>query len=97
MTEDKINPVADGDDHIWLMGIRVHKIEADAMLEKFNAYVEERRLEHPRRVMYVNTHCHNMAFSDAEYRGILNRADIVYPDGIGIIVGAKILCGGSPL
>ncbi len=95
MTEDKKNDAANGDDHIWLMGVRVHKIEAAAMLEKFNAYVAQRRLDQPRRVMYVNTHCHNMAYADAEYRAILNHADIVYPDGIGIIIGAKILCGGA--
>ena len=79
-------------EHAWLLGVRVHRISLDGLLEKFAEYVEEKNLDHPRKIMYVNVHCLNLAYFDAKYRCILNEADIVYPDGIGIILGARI-CG----
>lgn len=43
-----------------------------------------------RKVMLVNTDCMLLSFKDKEYRQILNRADLVYADGVGVIWGAKL-------
>lgn len=43
------------------------------------------------RVMYANVHVLNTAYRDPELRRILNRADLVYCDGAGIKLGAKLL------
>lgn len=43
------------------------------------------------RVMYANVHVLNVAYHDSELRRILNRADLVYCDGAGIKLGARIL------
>jgi len=43
------------------------------------------------RVMYANIHVLNTAYDDAELRRILNQADLVYCDGAGVRLGARIL------
>lgn len=47
--------------------------------------------ETPRTLTYVNAHCLNLAAQDAAYRALLNRADLVYSDGIGVVWAAHLL------
>lgn len=47
----------------------------------------------PRTVHYTNAHCLNLAYRDGKYRQILNRADLVYPDGMGAVWAGKFLAG----
>lgn len=51
--------------------------------------------DYPRTVFYLNAHCVNIAHSDPDYRSVLNKADLVYAGGQGVVWAAKIL--GSPL
>ena len=95
MPEDDRNSKDEAKDHVWLLGVRVHRISLEGLLEKFAEFVGEKNFERPRKIMYVNVHCLNLAYFDAEYRHVLNEADIVYPNGIGIILGARI-CGRFP-
>ena len=44
----------------------------------------------PSQVMYVNTDCILLSLKNKTYRNILNQADIVYADGVGIVWGAKL-------
>lgn len=46
---------------------------------------------HRLTIMYVNAHCMNVADRDSEYRAILDRADVVYCDGTGVKLGARLL------
>ena len=39
---------------------------------------------------YVNAHCLNVAHADPEFRLLLKKADIVFPDGIGIKIAARL-------
>lgn len=43
-----------------------------------------------RKVMYVNAHCMLIARDDEQYRRVLNRADLVYADGVGVVWGARL-------
>jgi N-acetylglucosaminyldiphosphoundecaprenol N-acetyl-beta-D-mannosaminyltransferase len=43
--------------------------------------------------LYVNAHCLNIANEDTYYRRLLNRADIVYADGISVVWCSRILGG----
>lgn len=47
-----------------------------------------------RMVTYINAHCLNLAARDIQYRAILNQADLVYSDGIGVVWAGRLL--GSP-
>lgn len=46
-------------------------------------------------IFFVNPDCLNKSFSDPAYREILQDAEQIFPDGIGLAIAAKIL--GSPL
>ncbi len=46
-------------------------------------------------IFFVNPDCLNKTFSDRDYHEILQNADQVFPDGIGLTVACKIL--GTPL
>lgn len=46
-------------------------------------------------ISYLNAHCVNVSFSDKEYRDILNKADLVYAGGKGVVWAAGFL--GIPL
>lgn len=43
-----------------------------------------------RRIFFVNAHCYNVACSNEHYRGIINRADLLLNDGIGIKIASLL-------
>lgn len=45
----------------------------------------------PRLVTYLNAHCINIYFADAEYARIINQADLVYADGQAVIWASRVL------
>jgi N-acetylglucosaminyldiphosphoundecaprenol N-acetyl-beta-D-mannosaminyltransferase len=47
-------------------------------------------------VMYVNVHCMNLCHDDLQYASMLEAADIVYCDGTGVRLGARIAGGDIP-
>ena len=47
-------------------------------------------LRQRRNVYFVNAHCVNVAASDAVYDGILRAADLLYADGIGMRIAARV-------
>ncbi len=51
----------------------------------------ERALAFPRTVMYVNVHVLNLAASDRKLARSLRSADLVYCDGAGVQIGARLL------
>lgn len=54
-----------------------------------------RTVRDKKTIFYVNAHCLSIANKDSVYKKILQRATLVYADGIGPIVASKIL--GRPL
>ena len=50
----------------------------------------------PRRVMYANAHVLNQSAGNAELRGALESADLVYCDGYGVRLAAKALDAPIP-
>jgi N-acetylglucosaminyldiphosphoundecaprenol N-acetyl-beta-D-mannosaminyltransferase len=42
-------------------------------------------------VAFVNAFCANVAYEDAEYRDVLAAADVVFPDGVGVAIAARML------
>jgi N-acetylglucosaminyldiphosphoundecaprenol N-acetyl-beta-D-mannosaminyltransferase len=43
-----------------------------------------------RRVYFINAHCVNIAASEADYEHILQDADLLYADGIGMRLAARV-------
>jgi N-acetylglucosaminyldiphosphoundecaprenol N-acetyl-beta-D-mannosaminyltransferase len=49
----------------------------------------------PLLVTYLNAHCSNLAARDAEYCAAVNRFDLVYADGQGVVWASRVL--GAPV
>jgi len=47
-------------------------------------------------VLNANAHCLNLCYRDAALRGFLNSADVVFCDGAGVMLAARILGGHIP-
>jgi N-acetylglucosaminyldiphosphoundecaprenol N-acetyl-beta-D-mannosaminyltransferase len=46
---------------------------------------------HRGSVLNVNVHCLNLCYEDSELRGFLNGADVVFCDGAGVMLAARLL------
>lgn len=75
---------------VEILGVRVACIDVPGML----VCVEHWSSQAARRtVQYVNAHCLNEACRDPLYRNTLNRADLVYSDGISVVWSSRFLGG----
>lgn len=69
---------------------------ADLDVQGLMAQVQEWSLGQVKRtIYYVNAHCYNIALLDPEYQRLLNQADLVYADGIGVVWAGRFLCGSK--
>ena len=73
---------------IRILGVKVHPIG----VERLHAWIEEavRRDAHS-LVLNVNVRCLNLACESAWLRQFHNSADVVFCDGAGVMLGARIL------
>ena len=70
------------------MGTRVESFELAEVVEELAFRLDRAQRT---RVFFVNAHCFNVARSDAHYRACLERAEIVLPDGSGVLMAARVL------
>ncbi|MFQ6103913.1 MAG: WecB/TagA/CpsF family glycosyltransferase [Candidatus Glassbacteria bacterium] len=71
-----------------VLGVRIDRVTIDGVLQKVDEFVAEGG---KRTIMYANVHVINQAYTDPSLMQILNSADLVYPDGHGVVVGANLL------
>lgn len=77
------------DERVDVLGIGVDPFPLPELLDRVRTLVGEGE---PRRVvLYANVHVLDQAYGDAELRGIINRADLVYVDGAGVRLAAALL------
>ena len=60
----------------------------DEALQKIDTLVKSKKSHH---IAFINAHCLNIACKNEEYRQILNNCSVVFADGIGAKIGAKML------
>lgn len=73
---------------IEFLGIKITRCAINEFIE----YVlQAAQIRQKTFITYVNAHCVNFAFRDADYRQILQQADVVYADGQAIIWAARFL------
>lgn len=77
---------------VRFLGIPVHNVDSREALQILDAFIRERK---PRQVVTVNPEFVMAAQRDAAFRDVLLRADLSLPDGVGLLLGARIL--GTPL
>ena len=71
---------------VEILGVNIHCASRDEILTETICWASQPQ---PRTVMYVNAHCLNLAAADPVYRSIINRSDLVYPDGIGVVWASR--------
>ncbi|MBW4593981.1 MAG: WecB/TagA/CpsF family glycosyltransferase [Brasilonema angustatum HA4187-MV1] len=77
-------------DEISVLGTRFHKIKVNELIEYA---VQAAKLKKKTIIGHVNTRAMNFAYELPWYKEFLNRSDLVFCDGFGVLLGAK-LCGG---
>jgi len=74
------------------LGIGINVVNKNEIIDILLEYARGNKL---RTAFYLNAHCVNTAFLDPEYLTILNKSDLVYAGGIGVVWAARFL--GIPL
>lgn len=75
-----------------ILGVRIDALTTAQMLELIDRLAQD---GHSHQVAYVNAESVNRAFFDRRYRNILQGADVVYADGVGVVWASKLF--GNPL
>lgn len=75
-------------DTVNILGVNVDKMSFSETFEKAKALLEEDKLS---SIFTPNPEIVMAATEDEEFKNILNSADIVTPDGIGVVYASKIL------
>ncbi|CAG1010654.1 N-acetylglucosaminyldiphosphoundecaprenol N-acetyl-beta-D-mannosaminyltransferase [Burkholderiales bacterium] len=70
-----------------LLGVRIHSVGLVGVLAQIERCVQGNK---GGLIANVNIHAMNLAWNDIRYRQILNTADLVFVDGAGVVLGAKI-------
>ncbi|MCC7300582.1 MAG: WecB/TagA/CpsF family glycosyltransferase [Verrucomicrobia bacterium] len=75
-------------DKVELLGIRVDVIDRPQLLAEIDRLVVAQK---PALVNNVNVHACNIACKDQAFRNILNASEVVFCDGFGVKLGARLL------
>lgn len=75
------------DNKITLFGVKIDNLSLSLLLEKITESVKS---ANKTILSYTNIHGLNLAFEQPEFRELLNRADLVFCDGFGVILGARL-------
>jgi N-acetylglucosaminyldiphosphoundecaprenol N-acetyl-beta-D-mannosaminyltransferase len=78
---------AEGLPTLTFLGVRVHDVSNAEALEILNRFIQERR---PHQVVTVNPEFVMTARRLPAFKEVLNRADLALPDGIGLVVAARL-------
>ena len=73
-----------------ILGVRITCVDIKTMLELVQEWAEQQCYH---TISYVNAHCLNIASEDPMYQAILNKADLVYADGISVVWAGRLLGG----
>ncbi len=79
-----INPLTSID----ILGVKVHPLTVSALHSYISSCINS---ESKSVILNVNAYCLNLAYQESWLRDYLNSADIVFCDGSGVIVGARLL------
>ncbi len=74
-------------DCIDFLGVCVDKVDTSALVDAITSFALG---QEQKTVMYVNADCMLLSQKNIEYRDALNRAGLVYADGIGVVLGARL-------
>ena len=71
-----------------ILGMRVDHVSTVDVLGKVDEYITEGGRK---TIMYANVHVINQALGDPALMDMVNRANLIYPDGYGVVLGARLI------
>lgn len=81
------------EDRIEVLGVRVDRLTVGELHRRIERII---RSDGHGLVLNVNVHAINLAYRDPELRSFFNAAAVVFCDGAGVMLGARILGGHIP-
>lgn len=75
-------------EEVRVLGLKMHKINVSQLLDRIVTAV---KTDQKLRIFHLNVHSFNIAFKDSCFKQVINEADLVFCDGFGVKIGAKIL------
>lgn len=88
MAQDVGDAVGDRRQEVRILGVPVDPLTVEELHARIAGFVEGR--EHA-LVLHANAHGLNLCYRDGRLRRILDRAEIVFCDGAGVMLAARIL------
>lgn len=74
--------------NVHLLGVRIHLLSIDDLFSYISRVI---RSQNRALITNVNVYAMNLSYNLPWFRAFLNSADIVFCDGAGVILGARIL------
>ena len=75
-----------------VLGIAIDVLTLDALLEAVESFVASGL---PHQIAYINVDCVNQYYRNPGYKAIIETADLVYADGMGVVWASRLF--GAPL
>ena len=79
---------------VEILGVKIDNLKVGEALERIEQLIEEGRRGKPRYIVKPNTEIVTYAQSDSQFKNILNFADLAPPDGVGLMIGSRLLSSG---
>lgn len=70
-----------------VLGVNIDRLNTEQVIEKLEEFISSGKSH---QVVYINVDGINRCFFDKRYRKIVEEADLVYPDGMGVVWASKL-------
>ena len=71
----------------WLLGARIDALTMEETVERVTGFIKSRR---PHRILTLNPEYLYRAQFESEMMRLINRSDLVTPDGVGIVWACRV-------
>ena len=79
---------------VEILGVKIDNLTFEQALNQVEQLVDQGRKGEPKYVVKPNTEIVTYAQKDTQFKNILNLADLAPPDGVGLIIGSRLLGEG---
>ena len=70
-----------------ILGIEIDSLTTEELLKRVEEFVASKR---PHQIAYLNADCVNKCWLNRAYRDSVSKADLVYPDGMGVVWASRV-------
>lgn len=85
-----------GENSSLFFGVRVDRVSASVALSTVRTFLADDSHEQPRKVYFTNVHTIHLCRHRPDFRNVVNRGDLVLPDGSGLDLAGRILATPIP-